>query len=46
LRITVEEERGKTIPIVAVTIMDVFVEFGYYDIEVILSEADFITENG
>jgi hypothetical protein len=46
LRVTVEEEGGKTIPVVAVTIVDVFVEFGYYDVEVILSEADFITENG
>jgi hypothetical protein len=46
LRITVEEEGGRSIPVGAVTIVDVFAEFGYYDVEVILSGADFIADDG
>ena len=45
LKITVEEEGGKKVPVSKVSIVDLFDELGYYDVEVFLSDANFIAEN-
>ena len=45
LKITVEEEGGKKVPVSKVSIVDLFDELGSYEVEVWISKPDFINNH-